>query len=178
MRFTPAFAVSALIAVTLSGTTVGAPLMAQAISATSITLQLEGERLREAGDYAAAIGFFETALTADPRNADAYVGLGRIATTQDLPGKAIGLFREALALQPTNRAALAAQGEAMLARGAIDRARSNLARLRTLCGTAGCPELAMLDQSINAAGERTVLRRAEVMPLPVAGSDATPPSTN
>lgn len=167
MRLTPSFVVAALLLAGLSGASVGAPAAAQAVDPVSRSLQVEGERLVAAGELDAAIGLFETALVADPRNADAYVGLGRIAVAQTLPGKAIGYFREALALQPQSRAALAGQGTAYVARGALDRARTNLANLQRICGADPCPEATQLAAAINAGAPRTALRPAEVQPNPV-----------
>jgi tetratricopeptide (TPR) repeat protein len=176
MRMSPALLVAAVTLGCLSSAAVIAPASAQSSDAGSVRLQAEGERLAAAGQLNEAIGYFEAALVADPRNANAYIGLGRIAVTQALPGKAIGYFREALALQPENRAALAGQGAAYVARGAVDRARANLARLQTLCGSDACAEARELTVAINASGSRTALRPSEVAPNPVVEPAA--PATN
>src|SRR3546814_17179265 len=65
--------------------------------------------------------------------------LGKVAQAQELPGKAIGLYGQALALEPNDLAALEAQGGAMVQRGAVKRAEANLERIRTLCKRA-CAE--------------------------------------
>lgn len=176
MRFTPAAIGAALILATVSSASLGAPARPEPISALSISMQREGERLQSLGEYDAAIGYFETALAADPRNADAFIGLGQIARAQQLPGKAVGFFREALALQPEDRAALAGQGEALVQRGAVEKARANLVQLQALCGERRCPEIARLSAAINAAGQRTALRPEEVMPRPVV--EAAPQANN
>jgi tetratricopeptide (TPR) repeat protein len=176
MRFTPTAIVAAAMLVTVSSASYGNMPAPRPISELSRTMQAEGERLYAAGEYDQAIGWFETALAADPRNADAYIGLGRIAQAQDLPGKAVGYFREALSLLPDDRRVIAAQGEALVQRGAVEKARENLARLQTLCGTADCPEAANLGAAISAAGSHTALRAEDVMPRPtVAGA---PTSSN
>lgn len=167
MRLYPSFVLSALLLAGLSGASVGSPAAAQEVDPASRALQAEGERLVAAGELDQAIGLFETALVADPRNAGAYVGLGRIAVTQQLPGKAIGYFREALMLEPQSRAALAGQGSAYVARGAVDRARRNLASLQRICGADDCPEATTLAATINAGAPRTALRPADVQPNPV-----------
>lgn len=172
MRLTPCFVLASLLIVGMSGASVGAPAAAQAVDPASRALQMEAERLVAAGDLDAAIGMFETALVADPRNPDAYVGLGRIAVAQALPGKAIGYFREALMLQPESRAALAGQGAAYVARGAVDRARRNLSSLQRICGADACPEATQLAAAINTGAPRTALRPADVQPNPVV--DAVP----
>ena len=176
MRFTPTAIVAAAMLVTVSSASYGNMPAPRPISELSRTMQAEGERLYAAGEYDQAIGWFETALAADPRNADAYIGLGRIAQAQDLPGKAVGYFREALSLLPDDRRVIAAQGEALVQRGAVEKARENLARLQTLCGTADCPEAANLGAAISAASSHTALRAEDVMPRPtVAGA---PTSSN
>ena len=57
-------------------------------------------------------------------------------------------IKGALALEPTDRDALAVQGEAMVELGALPRAKDNLAKLQKLCGTAGCPQIAVLSTAI------------------------------
>lgn len=166
MRYTPAAAVLALFLTTVSSTSVSAPA-AQPIAPLSRDMQAEGERLAAAGSTEEAIGYFESALAADPRNADAYVGLGRAARVQQLPGKAIGFFREASTLDPQNRAALLGEGLALSDRGATARARSLLTRLQALCGSSGCAEASELGTALGAA--RTALNVSDVMPRPVAG---------
>lgn len=176
MRFTPAAIATALTLSVVSSNSMSAPAPAAPISELSRAMEAEGQRLLAAGDLDGAAGYFETALVADPRNANAFIGLGRIARSQELPGKAIGFFREALALDPDNRTALAAQGEAMVVRGAVDRARQNLTRLQTVCGTGGCEEIAQLTTAITAAGARTALRTEDVRPRPTV--EAAPQASN
>lgn len=176
MRFTPAACATALIFATVSSTSLSAPNPPQPISELSRQMESEGRRLLGEGQLDEAAGFFETALVADPRNANAFIGLGQIARAQELPGKAIGFYREALALDPVNRAALVGQGEAMVQRGAVDRARQNLARLQTVCGTGGCEELTRLNSAITNAGARTALRAEEVMPRPTV--EVAPQASN
>ncbi len=167
MRLTPSFVLATLVIAGLSGASVGAPAAAQNVNPASRALQTQAEAALAAGDLDAATGLFETALVADPRNPDAYVGLGRVAVAQALPGKAIGYFREALMLEPQSRAALAGQGRAYVARGAVDRARRNLASLQRVCGADACPEASELAAAINTGAPRTALRPADVQPNPV-----------
>jgi tetratricopeptide (TPR) repeat protein len=176
MRFTPTAIVAAAMLVTVSSASYGNMPAPRPISEISRSMQAEGERLYAAGEYDQAIGWFETALAADPRNADAYIGLGRIAQAQDLPGKAVGYFREALTLLPDDRRVIAAQGEALVQRGAVEKARENLTRLQTLCGESGCPEATGLSAAISAAGAHTALRAEDVMPQPTV--ESAPTSSN
>lgn len=177
MRFTPAAVAAAVIISTMSTSSIGAPPRQEPISALSIQMQREAERLQAESKLDEATGYFETALLADPRNANAYIGLAQIALVQSLPGKAVRLYRDALELEPDNRTALSGQGIALIERGAIERARQNLARLQTLCGTARCDEAARLTAALATAGPRTALRTEEVTPRPeVTGT--TLPGTN
>lgn len=166
LRLASSALLAGVMATTLVSTTVIDTIPVAPISPMSLAMLAEAERLAAAGEADAATGYFETALAADPRNAAAFVGLARIARTQSLTGKAITYFREALALDPDNRVALSGEGEALVARGAIGEARSVAARLRTLCGTENCPEIATLDRAFATAGERTVLSVDEVRPVP------------
>jgi Tfp pilus assembly protein PilF len=104
------------------------------IDQRSTALVQEAQGQSAASRYNEAIDLLETALAIDPRNRTAYIALGRVAQAQRLPGKAIGYYADALQIEPNDQAALAAQGEAYVQRGAVDRARANLTRLRTLCG--------------------------------------------
>lgn len=167
MRFMPAAFAAAAILMTVSSASISAPSRPRPISELSLAMQAEGARLQAAGDLDAAVGYYETALVADPRNADALIALGHVARSQNLPGKAIGRYREALALRPDDRAALAGQGGAYVERGAFDRARRNLAQLQALCGDQECVEVAALTIAINSAGQRTALNPEQVMPQPV-----------
>ena len=60
-----------------------------------------------AGNFVAADDALETALVVDPRNRGAYRTMARVAIKQKLFGQAIRLTNKALALEPTDRDALA-----------------------------------------------------------------------
>ncbi|EZP49084.1 MULTISPECIES: tetratricopeptide repeat protein [Sphingomonas] len=109
------------------------------IDARSLQLLAQGRAARAAGNLDGATDLLETAVAVDPRNRQAFVTLGEVAEARGLPGKAIRLYREALTLEPNDIDALRGQGEALVAKGAVAIARTNLAKIRTLC-KAGCPE--------------------------------------
>lgn len=132
MRFTPAALAAALALLSVSGPGEG-QRPDEAIDPRSTALLARAEAARAAGNGQLAQDLAETALAVDPRNRAAYVMLGRAAQTQGLPGKAIRFYREALVLKPDDTAALAAQGDAMVQRGAIEKAKANLARIRSIC---------------------------------------------
>ncbi len=105
------------------------------IDARSLQLLAQGRTLVAGGNLDGATDVLETALAVDPRNRGAFVLLAQVANTRGLPGKAIRLYREALALEPNDLGALRGQGEALVAKGAVIKARENLVKIKTLCKT-------------------------------------------
>ena len=132
MRFSPMTLALSLTLLTVSSGVNGQRADDQ-INPKSLALLAEGQNQLKAGNLSAANDALETALAVDPRNRAAFIALGRVAQAQALPGKAIRLYFEALSLEPNDVTALSAQGEAMVQRGAVERARANLARVRALC---------------------------------------------
>ena len=110
------------------------------IDARSLALLDKGKAARAAGNLQGATDLVETALVVDPRNRAAFVVLADIARAQNLPGKAIKLYREVLLLEPNDLSALKGQGEALVQKGAVEKAKENLAKIRKLCGSAACGE--------------------------------------
>ncbi|WP_227339567.1 tetratricopeptide repeat protein [Sphingopyxis sp. P8] len=135
----------------------------------SIALQAEGQKAQEAGDLNLAVDYYESALAADPRNRSAIVALAQVARAQGLPGKAIGLYREALLLEPNDIIALTGQGEALADKGALELAREKLATAQRLCAQK-CPQVAALERSINASAEKRVVAAEAVAPKVVVSS--------
>jgi Tfp pilus assembly protein PilF len=129
------------------------------IDPRSVALLQQGQALTASTQYDHAIDVLETALVVDPRNRAAYVALARVAQGQKLPGKAIKLYAEALKLEPNDVSALAGQGEALVERGAVERARRNLEKLKTACKDP-CPQAASLSAVI-AKGPPPELKTAQ-----------------
>lgn len=161
MRISSVAAAAALTLVAVSATLHGQRPDAE-IAPRSIALLNEGKAARAAGNLDRATDLFESALAVDPRNRAAFIALAGVAEAQKLPGKAIRFYREALLLEPNDVAALAGQGEAMVQRGALARAKENLARIDKLCAK-GCAESQQLSAAI-AKG-----------PPPTQAAAATPP---
>src|SRR3954449_6988506 len=109
------------------------------IDARSVALTQQAAALNAQGHYAEATDLLESALAVDPRNRAAYIGLAKAAQGEKLPGKAVKFYFEALQLEPNDLEALTGQGEALVQRGAVERARANLARVKTLC-KGNCPQ--------------------------------------
>lgn len=138
----------------------------------SIALQQEGHKAQDAGDLDAAIGFYESALAADPRNRSAIIALAQVARAQGLPGKAIGLYREALVLEPNDIVALTGQGEALADKGALELAREKLAEAQRVCSDK-CPQVAALEKTIASSASKRVVAAEVLVPKPVATVGAT-----
>jgi len=159
MRISLVSAAAALALLSVS-TSLNAQRADDQIDARSVALLERGKAARAAGDLDAANGLIESALAVDPRNRAGYLVLAEIARTQGLPGKAIRFYREALTLEPNDQAALRGQGEAMVQKGAVERAKENLARLKTLCGT--CADATQLAAAIAKGPPATAT--AQVVP--------------
>lgn len=161
MRLLPIALVAGLAFATVS-TSVSGQRADDQIAPLSLSYQARGEALTASGQFPAAIDALETALVVDPRNRGAYRSLARVAYAQGLYGKAIKLYGEVLAIEPNDVAALAGQGDAMVQRGAVDRARANLARIRKLCAS-GCAPATQLASAI-AKGPPPAVVTAQVKP--------------
>lgn len=113
----------------------------------STALTQQAQSLLAGGQLDQATDLLESALAVDPRNRSAYVTLGRVAQAQKLPGKAVRFYSEALKLDPNDPNALGGEGEAFVDRGAVERAKLVLDRLKTVC-RAPCPQASALAAAI------------------------------
>jgi Tfp pilus assembly protein PilF len=150
----------------LAGAMLAAPVAGQKsddqIDPKSVALLHQGQSLLAAGKFSEADDLLETALAVDPRNRTAFVTMARVAQKQKLYGQAIRFTNKALALEPSDREALAVQGEAMVELGAVARAKANLAKLQKLCPT-GCDQVTTLSSAINRG---PTVASAKVPPSP------------
>ena len=174
MRLTPIALSVALAAATMASSGFGQRPDDQ-IDPRSTALVEQAAQLTGAGQVNQAVDLLETALAVDPRNRSAYIALGRVAQTQRLPGKAIRLYGQALRLEPNDVNALQGQGEAYVQRGAVERARANLTRVRSLCGQA-CPQAQQLAAVIERGPPADVL--AAQRPEQGAPREVPPPGRN
>jgi Flp pilus assembly protein TadD len=142
-----------LLLVGFAGAMLAAPVMGQRaddqIQPKSVELQRQARTLMSGGKLEQAEDVLETALAVDPRNRGAFVDLARVAEKQRLFGKAIRMTNKALLLEPNDPDAIAVQGEAMVEMGAVARARANLQKLQQICGSKGCPQVALLSAAIS-----------------------------
>ncbi|MEL6878708.1 MAG: tetratricopeptide repeat protein [Pseudomonadota bacterium] len=144
MRFAPAAAALSLVfAVTASVT--GA--QEREPDPRAAVLIAQGKAALNAGESQAAIDAYEAALAVDPGYTGVFLELAEVARFEGLQGKAIRYYREALARDPGNFAAISGEGAALVEKGALEKAKRNLAQLKSLCGS-NCPETLALQTSI------------------------------
>jgi Tfp pilus assembly protein PilF len=157
-----AVALAASLALVSLSTSLSGQKPDDAIDPRSLQLLQQGRQLKAAGDLDGATDALETAVAVDPRNRAAFLVMAEVAEARDLPGKAIRLYREALTLQPNDTAALKGQGEALVRKGAVSRARENLAKIRTLC-KGNCPDATAL-AAVIAKGPPVTTAQVESKP--------------
>jgi Tfp pilus assembly protein PilF len=165
MRFSPPAIALSLALLTVASVSYSQRPDAQ-VDPRSLALMNEGIGFANAQKYDDAVSALESALAVDPRNRQAFVQLGSVAQKQGLPGKAIRFYREALLIEPNDIAALAGQGDALVQKGAVAKARENLARIKQLCVTT-CAEQDKLAAAIAKGPMVPVISAQAVQPKPV-----------
>ena len=93
-------------------------------------------------------------------------GVGRGGSPPGLQGKAIHYYRGALERDPNNLAALSGEGEALLEKGAVEKARRKLAQLESLCGTS-CSQTQQLAAALERGPKPATMTAEVVLPDPV-----------
>lgn len=132
MRYTPAVvALSLLAAVTASAGYSASP---QPLDPRAKALLAQGGSALNANEIDKAIDAFEAALVVQPGHVDVLVQLAQANRRHGMQGKALHYYREALQSDPGNLSAISGEGAALAEKGALERARRNLARLKGLCG--------------------------------------------
>ena len=160
MRFFPvAAALSVALAVTAS---VGHSAPRQT-DPRAAALVAAGDAQLNAGEVEKATDAYEAALAIDPGSSGVYIRLAIAARRTGMQGKAIRYYRAALMREPRNMAAIAGEGAALAEKGALEKARQNLARLDSICGT-DCSERDKLARIIAMHGKETTLRAEAVAP--------------
>lgn len=175
MRFSPAALALSLVMATVSSVSYSQSADIE-IKQRSVEYMNLGEKAQKSGNFELATDLYETALAVDPRNGSAFIALAQIARVQGLPGKAIRFYREALILDPNNLDALAGQGEALVQRGAVEKAKLNLSRIESLCRTR-CSQNDQLANVITKSERTPVMSAAAVTPKPKVGDEKPAPET-
>ena len=160
MRYTPAALALALAATLTASSSYGAP-PAPLDPRAAVLVQL-GRTALSAGNADDAMTDFEAALAIQPGHPAIYLNLAEASRKQSLQGKALRYYRAALKLDPSNQYAIAGEGEALVEKGAVEKAKLNLARLVQLCGNANCAPAQSLATAIARGPTPQVLTAAQV----------------
>jgi len=154
MRFAPAgIALSLALGLTASA---GWSSPRELLDPRAAALVSEGHGALSAGDVEGAIDNYEAALAVQPGSTEITLALAEATRRQGLQGKALHYYREALERDPRNLVAISGEGAALVEKGAVEKAKRNLARLQSLCGE-GCPEAKSLATLISAGPPERVV---------------------
>jgi tetratricopeptide (TPR) repeat protein len=167
MRFSPAAIALSLTFAMISSAGIGSRADDD-IDPQSIALLQSGQEAMKTGKVEEAIDWYETALAVDPRNRAAYIAMAEAVRKQGLNGKAIRFYKEALEIDPNDQLALGGQAEAMIAKGAIEPARKNIARLKMLCRS-DCGIVDKLALAATKASEKPQLQASALEIKPTVG---------
>jgi tetratricopeptide (TPR) repeat protein len=164
MRYTPAaLALALLAAVTAS---VGHSAPPAPLDPRAGALVAEGRKALTEGKVDEAVDSFEAALAIQPGHVAIYLNLAEATRKQGMQGKALRYYREALKLDPDNQYAIAGEGEALVEKGAVEKAKRNLARLEVLCGNKACAPARQLAAAIERGPTPQVVTAAQVEAKP------------
>ena len=165
MRYTPAALALALVFAATASSGIGAPPVP--LDPRAAALVQTGRGALAAGNVEDAVADFEAALAIQPGHAAIYLNLAEAARKQGMQGKALHYYREALRLDPNNQYAIAGEGAALVEKGAVDKAKLNLAHLVQLCGNSTCAPARELSAAIARGPAPAVVTAAQVEAKPV-----------
>ena len=162
MRYSPAAAALALLVSVTASSGQSAPPVP--LDPRAATLVAQGRADLQAGKVNEAVDSFESALTIQPGHVTIYLNLGEATRKQGMHGKALHYYREALKIDPENQYAISGEGQALVEKGAVEKARRNLARLEQLCGDLSCMPAAQLSAAIARGPAPQVVTAAQIEP--------------
>ena len=163
MRYYPAAIALSLLAALSASVGQASDYQADPRAAAMVS---QGRSLMETGKVTEAIDTFEAALAIDPGYSAIYLDLAEAARLEGMQGKAIHYYRAALVREPDNLAAISGEGEALVEKGAVEKAKRNLAKLETMCGE-NCAETKRLAQALQNVPAPNILTAEAVVPKPV-----------
>jgi len=164
MRYTPVAVALSLLATITSSVGYSAP--SDQLDPRASALLEQGRAELAAGRTDAAVDAFESALAVQPGSVTVLVNLADATRRQGMQGKALHYYREALSEDPRNVLAISGEGAALAEKGAVEKARRNLARLKGLCGE-NCEATKQLSAAIAKGPSPRVLTAEAVKPSPV-----------
>ena len=169
MRYTPAALALALAALLTASTGYGAPPVP--LDPRSAALVQQGRTALSAGNIEDAVADFEAALAIQPGHVAIYLNLAEAARKEGMQGKALHYYRVAMKLDPSNQYAIAGEGEALVEKGAVGKAKLNLARLEQLCGSRSCAPAQTLSAAIARGPAAPVVTAAQIEVKPEVTSN-------
>lgn len=122
------------------------PAATPAAAATSVDLKPAREKI-DKGDFAGAIPILQTAIKANPQDADALNLMGFSLRKSGKLQEAQSFYNQALAINPKHLGANEYLGELHAQRGEMDKAKERLAILKATCGD-NCKQTKDLAQAI------------------------------
>lgn len=161
MRFTPAALALSLLAAVTSSVTLSAPR--EKLDAQARALIVQGRAELQAGEVNEAVDSFEAALVRQPGSVTVLLRLAEATRANGLQGKALHYYREALEADPRNLMAIAGEGAALAEKGAVEKARRNLARLEGICGS-NCEATRQLASVLSRGPSQRVVAAEAVTP--------------
>lgn len=164
MRYTPVAAALALLAAVTSSVGYSAP--PERLDPRAETLMRLGHQELAAGRLNTAVDAYEAALVVQPGSISVLIGLAEASRRQNMQGKALHYYREALENDPRNLSAIAGEGAALVEKGAVEKARRNLAQLKGLCGS-NCDATRELATAIAKGPAPRVVTAEAVKPDPI-----------
>ena len=161
-------AVAALALALLAGLTssAGQGAAPAPLDPRAASLLQQGRVALSAGNVDGAIDAYEAALAIQPGHVAIYLNLAEAARKQGMQGKALHYYRVALKLDPGNLYAVAGEGEALVEKGAVEKAKLSYDRLVALCGKAGCPQAKGLAAAIAKGPAKEVVTAEQVESKP------------
>ena len=164
MRYYPAAIALSLLAGVWSST--GQTAAPQPLDPRAAALLTQGQLNLASGRPDFATDAFESALTIQPGNVAILLELAAATRRQGMQGKALHYYRLALIADPSNLDAISGEGAALVEKGAVEKARRNLARLQGLCG-ANCSATRELAAAITKGPAPKVVTAQQIKPEPV-----------
>jgi Flp pilus assembly protein TadD len=102
-------------------------------------------------------------LVVEPGNPQVLVALAQATRREGMQGKSLRYYREALEIDPRNVSAIAGEGAALAEKGAVEKAKLNLAKLEGLCGS-GCSATHDLQAAIARGPVQQRVKTADAAP--------------
>ena len=164
MRYYPAAIALSLAAALTASAGFSAPT--QPADPRAAALHVQGRADMAAGRVDPAIDAYEAALALQPGSVPVLLDLAEATRRQGMQGKALHYYREALKSEPQNLQAISGEGAALVEKGAVEKARRNLARLKSLCGDA-CEPTRQLAAALAKGPAPRVVTAQQVKPVPV-----------